>query len=239
MSQSEAPDLIYILVIDDNPEMRSLLGRILTPQGHVVISVDSAEEGLAQLPWNTFQIAFLDQNLPGMEGLVLGEYLRQNNPHMAIALVTGSADPRLERVSQEQNITFIPKPFGVEQILDVVTAYQEAAQARLEARRQREDPDFVPSLAAHMDAVEARYAIPSVPSRIEERLVIQIRESLRNLGSVSRYNERDRAIALSGLVTARVLGIKLPRASSGQTLYEVYDGCMRQHGRRLEFSDEP
>lgn len=238
MSHTDATDLIYILVIDDDQEMRSLLSRILTPQGHVVIAVDSAEEGLAQLPWNTFQIAFLDQNLPGMEGLVLGEYLRHNNPHMAIALVTGSSDPRLERVSQEQDITFIAKPFEVERILDVVTAYQEAARTRLESRRQQSDPDFAPRLAAHLDAVEARFDVPSVPSRIEERLAIQIREALRNLGSVSRYNERDRAVALAGLLAARVLGVKLPRASDGQTLYEAYDDCMRQHGRRLEFSSE-
>lgn len=236
MSDQGEPDLFHILVIDDDPEMLALLTRILAMDGHVVIAVDSAEEGLSQLPWHTFQIAFLDQNLPGMEGLVLGEYLRQNNPHMAIALVTGSTEPQLARLSEAHHITFIAKPFAVEAILDVVSDYRARAQERLALRRQRDDLDYAPPLSAHVGVLTARYEVPSVPSRVEERVVLQIRESLRQLRSVSRYNERDRVVALSGLLAALVLGVKLPRNGQGETLFEEYDACMRAHGRRTEFS---
>ncbi|NIX18602.1 MAG: response regulator, partial [Actinobacteria bacterium] len=66
------------------------------------------EEGLALLPDWTFQLAFLDHNLPGMEGLLLGEYLRDNNPEMTIALVTGSDEPKLERRTRDLKIKFVP-----------------------------------------------------------------------------------------------------------------------------------
>lgn len=42
-------------------------------------------------------------------------------------------------------------------------------------------------------------------------------------------------IALSGLLTAKVLGISLPKVGSGRTPFEEYDELMRQHGRRTEF----
>ncbi len=233
-----AEDMLYILVIDDHLEMRNLLLRILSPDGHVVIAVDSAEEGLAQLPWNTFQVAFLDQNLPGMEGLVFGEYLRQNNPHMEIALVTGSDAQNLERLTEAQDITLIPKPFQVDQILDVVSSYRKRAAARSAEEQLHGAPDFAPPLSTYLGEMTRVYSVPSVPSRIEDRLVQTVRDSLRNLHSVAHYNERDRVVALSGLISALVLGVKLPKNNQGQTLYEEYDAAMTAHGRRTEFAQD-
>jgi hypothetical protein len=42
-------------------------------------------------------------------------------------------------------------------------------------------------------------------------------------------------MALSGLLTARVLGVTLPRAKNGVTLFEEYDRLMLERGRRPEF----
>ena len=215
--------------------MRDLLAQILTLDGHQVITVPSAEAGLEQLPWYTFQVAFLDQNLPGMEGLVLGEYLRRNNPHMKVALVTGETDSRLERQTKEKSITFIAKPFNVAEIRDVVETYRVAAEERRERRLQHSDPHFAPALAEHFEDLTGLYSIQKVPTRLEERLVERIRTSLSNLRSVSRYNERDRVVAWAGLITAQVLGVELPKGSEGRTLYQEYDAAMRDHGRRVEF----
>ena len=85
------------------------------------------------------------------------------------------------------------------------------------------------------EAFQKRFGIPKVPGRITERLVGTLKRSLANLRSVSRYNERDRVVALSGLLTARVLDVDLPRTSTGLTLYEEYDRLMQSHGRRTEF----
>jgi len=215
--------------------MRNLLLNILNLDGHQTITVASAEEGLEQLPFYTFQVAFLDHNLPGMEGLVLGEYLRRNNPHMQVALVTGETDRRLERMTRERSITFIAKPFDVKAIRDVVDDYRVGAASRLEERLQQSDPHYSPGLDTHFDELTGLFAIRKVPVRLEERLVERIRSSLNNLRSVSRYNERDRVVAWTGLITAQVLGIDLPRGKETRTLFEEYDMAMRHHGRRVEF----
>jgi hypothetical protein len=52
---------------------------------------------------------------------------------------------------------------------------------------------------------------------------------------VGRYTERDRVLALAGLLSARVLGIDLPKTQSGHSLYQEYDQIMVQQGRRTEF----
>lgn len=226
---------LNILLIDDDPSMRRLVQDILAVDGHQVISCTSAEEGLEQLVFFTFQVAFLDQNLPGMEGLVLGEYLRRNNPHMAIALVTGEVDRRLERVSREHDIRFVAKPFQVGEILEVVDMYRAAALARHEARLAVADDAYAP----HFDPnIGQWFGLPNVPARIEERLVARIKDSLANLSSMHRYTERDRTAALSGIIAAQVLGIKLPKLRTGRTLDAEFDDIMRAHARRTEFDKE-
>src|SRR5215212_2090158 len=81
-------DPLHVLIIDDDEQLLGLLTQIVTRMGHVAVPADSAEAGLELLPFWTFQIALIDHHLPGMEGIVLGEYLRNNNPDMAVALVT-------------------------------------------------------------------------------------------------------------------------------------------------------
>jgi CheY-like chemotaxis protein len=226
---------LNILVIDDDEAMRSLLVDIIGKREHQVVVAESAEQGLALLPVWTFQIAFIDHNLPGMEGLLLGEYLRRANPDMTIAMVTGTDDPRVEKKSRALSLTFIPKPFTVEAILGVIDDYVELAKDREEARRQGNAADFEPPIARFVDDIADSYGIPKVPSRIHDRLVETLKRSLHNLASAARYTERDRILALSGLLTARVLGVDLPRSSSGRTLYQEYDHLMKERGRRPEF----
>lgn len=228
---------LNVLVIDDDEQMRALLVDIVTSRGHQALPAGSAEEGMALLPLWTFQVAFLDQGLPGMEGLVLGEFLRKNNPDMTIALVTGEDEPRIERVARGLSITFIAKPFEVRQIQAVLDEALSNAHVRSVRRQRQEDADFAPPFSRFCAEVEGCYGMPHLPERIAERLTGTIKKKLSDLRSVGRYTERDRVLALSGLLAAKVLGIDLPKTHSGATLYEEYDDIMRQQGRRTEFSE--
>jgi len=231
----EAASELNILVIEDDASLRRLLSEVVAKRGHQVVSAASAEEGLEYLPNWTFHVALLDHNLPGMEGLLLGEYLRRTNPDMMIAMITGTDDPRVERKSREHSLRFIAKPFEVEQVLRVIDEYIEAARERDEKRKDGEATDYEAPLARFADELPDCFGIPNVPSRIEERVVDAIKRSLNNLRSASRYTKRERVIALSGLITARVLGIGLPNVSSGRTMFEEYDHLMRERGRRTVF----
>lgn len=230
-------DELNILIIDDDDALRHLLVDIVTKAGHVAVPASSAEQGLELLPYWTFQIALLDQHLPGMEGLVIGEYLRRNNPDMTIALVTGEHDPKLPKKTKDLSIHYIKKPFDVNEIRDVFATYQAAALAREEKRRAHGDADFAPPLARFMADIDDSFDIPGVSERIEERLTATIKRCLFDLRSVGRYTERNRVLALAGLVTARVLGVDLQRLPSGRTPFEEYDALMQEHGRRTEFDE--
>lgn len=233
----EASESLNVLVIDDDDGMRQLMMDLVAKRGHQAVAAESAEEALTLLPHWTFQLAFIDHNLPGMEGLMLGEYLRRHNPDMQLALVTGSDDRTLPRKAKQLGILFVEKPFEPSRIYRIIDEYHEVARERADVRRARSDALFEPPIAQYAEDVTSCFGIPKVPGRIEGRVVDTIKRCLNNLRSSSRYTERDRVVALSGLLTAKVLGMDLPKASSGCSLYEEYDRLMVEHGRRQEFQD--
>jgi len=239
MEPSLDADQLCVLVIDDDPEVCQLIANILLPEGHQVVTATSAEQGLEQLPWFSFQVAFLDHHLPKMEGLVFGEYLRRNNPHMQIALVTGEPTDRVVRTAEEQGITVIRKPFVIGEILDVVERYCEGSRRRYEAARHRRSPDYAPAFGAHHDDLAAFYDLPRLPSRVEEGLVQKLKMAFNHIGSIHRYSERERVAVLSGLLAADVLGLSLPRLPNGESMHEAYDRLMAEYGHRPEFGQVP
>lgn len=232
---SQRGESLNILVIDDEPQIRQLFARILSSEQHQALLAESGEEALRLLPHWTFHIAFVDQTLPGMEGLVLGEYLRRNNPDMCIVMMTGSSDPRIERRTRDLSLEFLAKPFAVADVLETIDEYLAAAREREQRRRHSVDPAFDPPLGTFTEELAQSFGLPKVSERVEEGLAQTIKRSLNNLTTTGRYTERDRVIALSGLLTACVLGVNLPRAKSGLTLFEEYDRLMRERGRRPEF----
>lgn len=227
---------LNILVLDDDPDLRELMSSSLLAAGHQVVAVETAERGLEQLPYYTFEIAFLDQNLPGMEGLVLGEYLRDNNPHMQVALVTGSADPALARLAKEHGISVIRKPFELDELHDVVERYialeaERVASVRVEAAGSREV-----DVRGHLDALPAYFGAPNVPQRLEDLLARKVRFALDRMRFGGGLDELDRVAAYAGLLSAQVLGLRLPRLKDGASLFEDYDAIMREAGKDTAFS---
>ena len=93
---------------------------------------------------------------------------------------------------------------------------------------------YGPQFVRYLEDVTQAYAMPNIPAWVREQLLDVLKRTLNNLRSVGRYAERDRIIALTGLLTAAVLDLDLPRASSGLNLYEDYDELMDQQGRRPE-----
>ncbi|MCA9517770.1 MAG: response regulator [Myxococcales bacterium] len=227
---------LNILVLDDDPDMRQLMSSVLIAAGHQVVAVETAERGLEQLPYYTFEVAFLDQNLPGMEGLVLGEYLRHNNPHMQVALVTGSSDPGVDRLAKEHGIRVIRKPFDVDELLEVVDRYVALEAERVAAARREVVGGRAVDVKAHLEALPAYFGAPNVPQRLEDLVARKVRVALERMRYDGAFDELDRAAAYAGLLTAQVLGLRLPRHKDGSTFFEDYDAIMRELGKDPAFS---
>ena len=227
---------IQVLVIDDDKDIRMFISEFLIAEGFQVFAVDSAEKGLELLPFQTFDVVFVDHHLPGMQGLVFGEYLRKNNPDLQIALVTGNPDPHLQKNSRLKNIIFIEKPFKVQRFLDVIQEYKDRSDRRQEKKEFHAMPDFAPLIAQHFAGLPGSFSLPNLPERFQKLLIRRIRESLGELRLPGRFTEENRVIAFSALLTAQVFSLKLPKMKDGSTPWEAYDQLMKENGKRVEFS---
>ena len=66
-----------ILIVDDEPGVRSSLGAILADEGFAVDAVASGEEGLEALQGKSYDAVLLDVWLPGIDGLETLQQLRR------------------------------------------------------------------------------------------------------------------------------------------------------------------
>ncbi len=82
----------FVLIVEDDPQVRSLIGRILTRDGHDVSAVGSVLEARAAFKAKTPDIVLLDLGLPGAGGLDLGRWIRASYPAVGIIIVTGRAE---------------------------------------------------------------------------------------------------------------------------------------------------
>ncbi|MEO8381824.1 MAG: sigma-54 dependent transcriptional regulator, partial [Acidobacteriota bacterium] len=106
-----------ILIIDDEPGIRSTLGGILEDEGHRVTLCESGEEGIAQLARDEFDVVLLDLWLPGIDGLSVLERLRTaGGPPVIMISGHGSVESAV-RATRLGAYDFLEKPLSLERVL--------------------------------------------------------------------------------------------------------------------------
>jgi DNA-binding response OmpR family regulator len=88
----EAPS--SILIVEDDPDLAGYLSAILTLDGHQILEVYSAEQAIEELNNNQFDLVISDLIMPGMGGLGLLTYLKQNSnlPYIPVIILTALYD---------------------------------------------------------------------------------------------------------------------------------------------------
>jgi DNA-binding response OmpR family regulator len=112
-----------ILVIDDDPDLRTLIRDLLEGEGHHVSAAPDAVVALALLQVRRFDLILLDLLLPGIEGYRLAEVLttRWDTFDIPVVAVSCRGDPETRSWARIQGCSrFLAKPFGPAELLDLV-----------------------------------------------------------------------------------------------------------------------
>ena len=109
-----------VLVVDDEPNLRKVLGVMLQQAGHEVVTEADGESGLARVkssPRGTFDVVISDLRMPGMDGMQLLRALVEEDPGLPVIILTahGSVDTAVEAVKAGA-FDFLEKPFDRAQI---------------------------------------------------------------------------------------------------------------------------
>ena len=113
----------HILVVEDEPAIRSGLVDVLIFHGYDVTSVEDGRSGLEQALQGSFDLILLDIMLPGMNGFDVCNGIREADKEQPIIMLTAKvSDEDIVRGLKLGADDYVAKPFSVEQLMLRVAA---------------------------------------------------------------------------------------------------------------------
>ena len=124
------PQRATILVVDDEPALLEVTGRILRKSGYTTLHARTYEQALSLASSRDFQLLLTDSIMPGMTGTTLAELITEMKPGMPVLHMSGYTagvlDP--ERI-RDGELPFIQKPFTAPALLEKVRTVLKAHES--------------------------------------------------------------------------------------------------------------
>lgn len=115
-----------VLVIDDEDYVADMLAAALEGEGFVVDVAYNGRDGLIQAEAFRGQVIVVDIMMPYMSGIDLVKTIREHDHgrDIPVVLISAGARPR----TQMPKVAFLPKPFDIEEFLDLVGQMVQSAE---------------------------------------------------------------------------------------------------------------
>lgn len=122
-----------VLIVDDSKLARMAIAKLLAAShpDWVQIEATNRDEAIARFSNEGADIALLDFNMPGRDGLALASELHQLNPEMPLALISANTQHEIVSRSKQIGAAFLPKPLTQE----CLSEFLSDAEHRLGAAR--------------------------------------------------------------------------------------------------------
>ena len=170
--------------------MRDLLADVLPDMGFEMQAARSAEEGLRFMEADAREIAIVDLNLPGMEGMEFFQRLRQRWPQTQVIILTGFGDlESARRAIRLDVVDFLTKPCHLGDL--------ETALSR--ARKRWSDLQPLPEVST---------AVPQPPAN-DEAATLEELERQHILAALERNHGNRTATAVELGISRRTLHYRL------------------------------
>ncbi len=133
-------DNARILIIDDEKVIREGVERALSNRGYHIAKAEDGDRGLMLLKEQEFDIVLTDLMMPGLDGFAVLDWIRQNQPHVQVIVITGFATVTKAVTAMKQGaFDFVGKPFTPDYIRVVVDRAIDNLSMRAETEQLREE----------------------------------------------------------------------------------------------------
>lgn len=115
-----------VLIVDDSKLARMFLEKALKAlqPDWIRIEAASADEATSLMAREQPDIALLDINMPGRDGLELAAELSASNPDMPIAIISANVQEEIIARTREVGATFLAKPLTEQMLAEFLTLAQ-------------------------------------------------------------------------------------------------------------------
>jgi DNA-binding response OmpR family regulator len=111
----------FVLLVEDDEQLRNTLARTLTAAGYLVFPAATFRQALDEMAVKP-HIMILDINLPDATGWDVANWLEEQTTPVPIIVISGMI-PDPDRLDQFKPKAFLAKPFGMRELLDLVAKY--------------------------------------------------------------------------------------------------------------------
>jgi DNA-binding response OmpR family regulator len=120
-----------ILLVDDDPAVRQMIGRVLANEGYLVLCAANGAEALGIAAANHVDLALLDLNMPVQNGWDTFERLTAENPFIAVIIITARPNQLFTALGAGAG-ALLEKPLDFPVLLKTIkTLLAESAELRL------------------------------------------------------------------------------------------------------------
>ena len=128
-----------LLVVDDELIVRDSLDKWFREEGYEVAVADSAQEALAKMAADRFDLALVDIKMPGVDGVELQKRMHEIDPDMLVIIMTGYASVETAVTALKNGAyDYISKPFDPDDMAHTVHNALAHKRAEKENARLRE-----------------------------------------------------------------------------------------------------
>ena len=132
-------DMLPILLIDDEPAVRRVLGTLIEDFGYTVHTAGNADEAIEMVGKETFALIISDIRMPGMDGITLLQRLKTLCPDTQVLMITGHGDKEsVVRCLRLGTADLIDKPVNEAMLEHALTLCAEVFRLRRALRSHQE-----------------------------------------------------------------------------------------------------
>jgi len=130
---------INLLMVDDEKDFLDSLAERLGNRDFDVTTATEGKEAVKAAKKGNFDLAILDLNLPGMDGMEVLQILKKKHKYLEVVILTGYG--KIESAVEATKLgafSFLEKPFDLEKLLEVLKeAYQTRLRKKFEHDKRR------------------------------------------------------------------------------------------------------
>jgi DNA-binding response OmpR family regulator len=132
---NKMPGLTHILIVDDEINLRRTLATILGREGYIVREAENTAVALRELKAHSFDLVFLDLNMPGRNGIELLADIRKLYVNLPVLILTAHAtiESSIEAIRQGAR-DYMIKPIDplqiVSRVRDILAEVQQSPRRR-------------------------------------------------------------------------------------------------------------
>jgi two-component system response regulator PilR (NtrC family) len=154
-----------VLVVDDEADIRELLGMTLARMGLEAHCAASTSEAYALLAQNSYDLCLTDMRLPDGDGLTVVDYVAKHHPSLPVAVITahGSTENAVAALKAGA-FDYLAKPVSLDQLRTLV---RSALKLPRPVQRRAQEEDAVPAAPGVPQLIGRSEPMRAVRSMIE------------------------------------------------------------------------